>query len=116
MDNQIDMSDVIFKVNGKEVANLQAIEATYEAQDEGNEFKNGDNLRLYNNQYSFTMKNVQINPDYINKIRSLDSHYTILMTGYDLPRGKRLPKKKRIRNKWIKKYGRAVTYENCVIR
>lgn len=107
--DSINMGDIVVTVDGRAIGSIQSIEYTSEL-----EVKNGDNLKFFNREYSGTMKNVEINTEFISTLTPRQ-YYTVIGKGYNLPRGNRLPKKKRIRKKWMKKYIREFTLENCVI-
>lgn len=106
--------NVTFSINGVKMGTLQAADLTTEYIPE-REFKNGDNLRLFNREYTVTMEDVQFSKEFFNTILPTNKRYKVVGTGYKYPRGNKLPKKKRIRNKWIKKYQHEFVLDDCLI-
>lgn len=88
---------------------VASINKTIERKPENTLEQDGDNLLLKTGlSGTIEMKDVEFLGAFHGNGQSLfDQHQrvNIEMTGYRLPRGKRFPKKKRIRNKWKKKYG-----------
>jgi hypothetical protein len=103
--------NAIFTLNGNVVAEMQTLNLKT-ATDEI-ELKNNKNFKLCNHEYTATLENVQISEEFVGKLISKNKKFTVVCSGTKLPRGRVLPKKKRIRNKWIKKYKREMILENC---
>lgn len=111
----IQMGDnVTFFINGQKMGTMQTANLATEYIPE-KKFQNGDNLTLINNKYTVTMEDVQLSKEFFNTILPTNKRYKVVGTGYKYPRGKKLPKKKRIRNKWIKKYQHEFVLDDCVI-
>lgn len=106
-------ADVIFTIDGKEVSQLQSFEIDAEPEiNREREFKNGDNLILSNREFTVTMEDVEFR--IMDKFFTYDNKFTVVGTGCKYPRGNKLPKKKRIRNKWKKKYEYTFELNDCV--
>ena len=110
MGNDAEISSVFMIFNDERVE-LESINAEiiYNSE-EAKEIKFG------NRNFSGTMSNVKINKDSLGVVIPSMKEYTVVLTGVLLPRGNKLPKRKRIRNKWIKKYSVTRTFENCLIK
>lgn len=90
---------------------------TFHYEPEKKELKDGENLSLFSlsNGATIHMENAHINTDFLDTFIAKDRKFRVEGTGYKYPRGNTLPKKKRIRKKWMKKYHRSFIYDNCVI-
>lgn len=109
-----DTADVTFFLDGKQIGNVQTIDLSNLAeQTKEKQIKDGDTVMLFNREYSMTLENVEVDPNFINKLLPTNQLYTLVGTSIKYPRGNNLPKKKRIRNKWIKKYHKQFELENC---
>lgn len=110
MNNGIELGYAVFYVNGKEMGTLNSIETKVELNNEVLDYKK--DFRFSNKEYIGTLENVEISKDFVNLFPSSDQKYKLVATSYNLPRGNRLPKKKRVRNKWMKKYVKSVEFDN----
>lgn len=106
-------SDVIVMFDGEKLGELQTFNADISNIPENKEIKNGDNMKLFNREYSMTLENVQINPDFVGNLINMNTAFTVKGTGYKLPRGNKLSKKKRLRKKWMKRYSYDFEFDNC---
>lgn len=106
-------SDFLITLNGKPIGNMQSADLTLKPKEK--EIKNRENLTLFNRDMSCTIKNVEVEPDFIGKLLPVNKTYTVIGKGYRLPRGNGLPKKKRIRKKWMKKYVHDFRLDNCIM-
>lgn len=107
-------TDIFFTVNGNVIGSIQSVDLKYEPEEI--EIKNGENITLFNREFSCTLEDVEINEEFIGKLFPSNKTFTVVGTGYKLPKGNKLPKKKRIRKKWMKKYGHEFKLEDCIIR
>lgn len=103
-------TDAVFMIDGKEICKLTPLNLEADIERE-REIKSGDDLKLFNKNYAITMTNVQVNPEFAHKL-IIDQKFKVVGEGYKFPRN-RLPKKKRIRNKWLKKYKREFVLDDC---
>ncbi|QRV11347.1 hypothetical protein JR311_20190 (plasmid) [Bacillus velezensis] len=99
-------SDVICTIGGEIIGSFQSAKVKVER-----EIKSGDNITLFNKEFSCTLKNVEVE----GELLPYNKTYTLFGTIYKLPRGKELPKKKRIRKKWTKKYKQDFRLDNCIL-
>ncbi|KDN91290.1 hypothetical protein MF621_004094 (plasmid) [Bacillus velezensis] len=106
----INGSDVICTIGGKVIGSFQCAKVEVER-----EVKSGDSITLFNKEFSCTLKNVEVNKEFEGKILPYNKTYNLFGTVYKLPRGKELPKKKRIRKKWMKKYRQDFRLDNCIL-
>jgi hypothetical protein len=111
MNPEFKMSDAIFILDGKVIGEMQTLNAKVETEEI--ELKPNEYFKLFNNGFTATLENVQISEEFIGKFIPKNKKFTVVCSGTKLPRGRILPKKKRIRNKWIKKYKREMVLENC---
>lgn len=110
MNNGIEMGDMVFFVDGKEIGALNVIEAKVELNND--ELDNSKDFRFSNREYTGTLSNVKIDSAFKDKMADNIQKFTLVAESYNFPRGNKLPKKKRIRNKWMKKYYEKHTFEN----
>lgn len=101
-----------FMINGKVICDVKPVEV--ECKPATRELKNESKLFTYSREYSATLKDVRFDQDRVHKF-SEDIKFTLTGQRYDFPRGNKLPKKKRIRKKWKKKYLKEFTLDNCTI-
>lgn len=106
-------ADIFFTVNGSMMGSIQSVDLKYEPEEK--EIKNGENLTLFNREFTCTLEDVKINEEFIGTIFPSDKTFTVVGTGYKFPRGNKLPKKKRIHKKWMKKYCHEFKLDNCKI-
>lgn len=109
--NMINSADVVFTIDGKAIGELQ----TVALKPKEIEIKNYDSMSLFNKDFTLTMRDVKVNPEFIGKMFPENKMFTVVVVGYNLPRGNRLPKKKRLRKKWMKKYRKEFKLEDCII-
>lgn len=81
------------------------------------EVRNGDGLTFLSlrNGASVKLNSVEIDKNLIGNTISNHQEFSICGIGYHLPRRNKLPKKKRLRKKWLKKYGKEFIIDRCVI-
>jgi flagellar basal body P-ring protein FlgI len=111
MNPEFKTANAIFVLDGKVIGEMQTLNAKVETEEI--ELKNNENFKLFNHEYTATLENVQISEEFVGKLISKNKKFTVVCSGTKIPRGRVLPKKKRIRNKWIKKYKREMVLENC---
>jgi hypothetical protein len=71
-------------------------------------------ISFHTGSLSGTLNDVKINREFVGLVTKpypLD----VVLSGYNLPRGNKLPKRKRIREKWIKKYFIEKTIYNATL-
>jgi|SRR6185312_9798133 len=110
MNNGIDLEEVVFFIDGKEIGTLNTIEARVDINNE--KMNNKKDFRFSNREYFGTLENVEINKGFKDVIMNNSQKFTLVTESFNYPRGNKLPKKKRIRNKWMKKYYEKHTFEN----
>lgn len=116
----IDIRDVLVTFDGKEIGTMQTSDIRVDTAPKDDEvgyreYKNGETLNVFNREYSMTLENVEINEDFIGILMPRDRKFTLIGTGFYLPRGTKVPKKKRLHKKWVKKYQKSFTLNDCVI-
>ncbi|WP_405101747.1 hypothetical protein [Oceanobacillus sp. FSL H7-0719] len=101
-------------LDGESIGKMQSAEVNMLT--EYKHIKNGDNLTMFSfansTSYSINLKNVQLNKEYLKSEIDKSILYKVVGTGYKLPRGNKLPKRKRIRQKWKKKYSYGLEIDN----
>lgn len=115
MFGESDLANVMFFMDGKKIGETQSINlntVTQELSKEERVFSRGDTLQLLSSGVSITVENVQISEDFFKYVPT--QPYTVVATGYHYPRDRK-PKTKRLRKKWMKKYGKEMTFHNCYI-
>lgn len=114
----MNLSEIDVLVDGKKIGKMQTPEVNIEYEDQ--ELRNSNGMVLHtftrSKTYSIELQNVQIDKGFINQTIDKSRGYKVVGEGYKLPRGNKLPKKKRIRKKWKKKYGYTFELDNCYIR
>lgn len=116
MNNGIELEDVTFHMNGEPIKTINATMAKIEcSSSESKVLEDGSSFRFTNRSYSGTLNNVQISGEFKGMILDSTQRFTVIAENYNLPRGNQLPKKKRIRNKWMKKYYREIEMENVYL-
>ncbi|AKO92005.1 hypothetical protein BEH_07760 [Priestia filamentosa] len=77
--------------------------------------KDGDSFSFHSSGgWSMGLQNVELDDSWDNLVRT-HPRFDATVSSIQLPKGKtKVPKKKRIQKKWKKRYGREVTYKNCV--
>jgi hypothetical protein len=118
MINRFNGADVTFSINGTTIGTLQSFDSKVEyINTPEKEIKNGDNLSMFSlsRGATITMEDVEISGDFVKSFLPNNQTYKVVATKQNYPRGNKLPKKKRIRNKWIKKYHQEITLDNCVL-
>jgi hypothetical protein len=115
-ENKIKASDVILSFDGKEMSfqSTQLTHAYEPLKDEDIEINNGDSIKVGNFGATITLDSISL-LDISPLLMPADNLYTVEFTGYRLPKGVKMPKKKRLRKKFMKKYGYQRTFENCYI-
>jgi hypothetical protein len=116
--NVLNGTEVTFMFNGEKVGSTQTIDSSVEyINSPEKQIKNGENLSLLSvsRGISITCENVQISPEFTNMFFPKNKKYKVVGTGYKYPRGNKLPKKKRISKKWIRKYQHEFVLNDCII-
>lgn len=103
-----------FFINGEPVKKLDVSMADIEYSSPAEEFaiKDGQDLRFTSKSYSGTLENVQISSEFKDMIIDSSQHFKVVAESFSFPRGNKLPKKKRIRKKWMKKYYKKIELDN----
>ncbi|MGD6876924.1 hypothetical protein [Bacillus infantis] len=109
------ISKITWSFDGVEMGELTSISAEVNHYPPKKEIHNGEDVKFSNREYTGTLNNVQIDPIFADKFLSGTQAFDIVGEGYKLPRGSRLPKKKRIRKKWMKKYAYNFKLNNCFL-
>lgn len=112
MSNGCDLGDVTFFINGEAIGTLNAIDIEIDALDTDSttceEFRFPKTL-------AGTFTDVKINERFMGLLPYNDHKFKFIAESYNLPRGNKLPKKKRIRLKWLKKYYKKIELDNVTI-
>jgi hypothetical protein len=111
-------ADVTFSINGKTIGTLQSFDTEIDVISiPEKEIKNGDNLSMLSlsRGATITMEDIEISKDFVGSFLPMNQTFKVIATKVNYPRGNKLPKKKRIRNKWIKKYHWETVLNDCVI-
>lgn len=98
--------------------NTIAVDATYERNIIHADYGKGDSITGLHWGTGFgtmQLRDAKIGEGLLELAKD-EQMFTIRMSGTLLPRGNKLPKKKRIRNKWMKKYVREYEFKNCSIK
>lgn len=103
---------LIYAFNGVPIAEMESVKT---AQVIHKEIKNGEDFAIYNKETTVKMENVQFDEGQLTKLILPNETLTAIGTGYKFPRGKNFPKKKRIRKKWMKKYGYKFELKDCMV-
>jgi hypothetical protein len=109
--------NVSIMIDGKEVGTTtsDSINVEYER----GELKSGNNIPVYtyikSMTYSTSLKDVSFDSSFFNKHKP-ENMYKLVATGWKLPKGKRMPKTKRILKKYKKKYTYTMEFDNVVLR
>lgn len=118
MNGEQNFAGVFVTVDGKKIGEVQSADLSHLSNKTTaleKELKNGEDMTLFNKNYAATFSNVEISEEFLNRLIPTNQRYTVVGTGHTYPRGNKLPKKKRIRNKWIKKYQHEFVLEDCMI-
>lgn len=114
MNNESELSDAILYIDGEKIMSLDAITASVDTTSlEENASDLSKKFMLSNKEHSVTLKDVEF--DYYNfkdMLVNPSQEYKLMMESRKYPRGNKLPRKKRIRNKWIKKYHKKFEFDN----
>lgn len=102
------LNDIVITVDGKPIGEIQSLDLSSKV-----DVEDKKDMTLMNRGFTATLENVEINPEFINMMRP--TKFTVVGVGCKLPRGNKLPKKKRIRKKWMKKYRQEFILENCIL-
>lgn len=96
---------------------LQSPDINVEVETERKYIKSPNHLKMYSFDKSRTvsidMRNVKTD---MNALLNNYTPYKLIGTGYRLPKGVKLPKTKRLRKKYFKKYGYKIELDNCYIK
>jgi hypothetical protein len=117
MNPEYDFSEITVSFNGKVIGNLEAISTEPIVCTPEIDLNEKEELKIINTNScaTVTLENFEINPEFVNTILPKDTLFKVIMTQANYPRGNKLPKKKRIRNKWIKKYHKEITWNDCMV-
>lgn len=110
-------SDIVMIANGEVIGNMESI--TYEAETkhvEEDNSKNDLSISLIEGRETLTLSDVEFGEEFAKLALGTEQEYTLVMSGIVSPRGNKMPKKKRIRNKWIKNYSVQRVFERCFIK
>ena len=111
-------TDITMFFDGKKIAGVQSIDMEIGRDVEMQSTQK--HLLFKGLQGTIEMKDVEIDMDFFNKmISNTEKRYDVVASGSKLiiPKGKKMPKKKRLRKKFIKKHTHKVetTYRNVTI-
>lgn len=111
------INEVIWFLNGEQVFSSEPVNVSVENIEIKRKVTEDDSdLWLRSKECEIELKNVEFNKDFIGEELQKDMSYTLVCESYKFPRGNKLPKKKRIRKKWLKKYRQEYVIEDCIIR
>lgn len=79
---------------------------------EQEDLRDRDSISFGNVEVVGTMSGIEFNKDYLSEIKS-GMRVDVVGSGIQLPPGKKMPKKKRLRKKWSKKYLKEFRFNNC---
>lgn len=65
--------------------------------------------------YTVHMEDIKINDDYLEMASDKDKLFKLVAEGWKLPKGRRMPKTKRLRKKYTKLYRYKITFEDVKI-
>lgn len=121
MGEKLNESDFVVTINGEKIDSLQSFKINLKKEkeierEEDIELINGKNMILFNREFTITLKDVEVEKEFLGKFFPCYTKFKIVGTAYKLPRGNKLPKKKRIRNKWLKKYQEIFEFNDCYIK
>ena len=105
---------VFFTINNTQAIEMESVKTTQTIQTD-KEIKNGEDIVIFNKETILRIENIQFDEKYAGKLIAPNQKYTVIGTGYKFPRGRSLPKKKRIRKKWMKKYSHEFELKDCMI-
>lgn len=112
MNNKNELSDVGFYIDGKPIGEASAMSIIGNVE---GDVGIGTSYKLFhsNENYEMTLEGAYANYDKLIEL-FLKPHAScnIIAESQNYPRGNKLPKKKRIRNKWIKKYHKRIEFDN----
>lgn len=114
MNDGLEIGDAFLFFNGEKIMDVTPIEIKVDLA-ESVTLNDTKELRFANRSYSGTFKNVEISDEFKGLVLDTTQTYTVIAESYNFPRGNKLPKKKRIRSKWMKKYYRKIELENVYI-
>lgn len=101
----IEANDVKFFVDGKSIGEVTAIDAKIDWKTE----PAPDLGKIH----EITLEGAYINYDRLTELfLESQARCKVVAESRKYPRGDKLPKKKRIRNKWIKKYHKQIEFDN----
>lgn len=110
------LTDILVTFGGKIIGTLEAINHTVVVERKEEEYVDlsQKNFTLMSPMgVTVDLKDVEIDPNFTGTLFSKERRLRVEAIGYKFPRGKKLPKKKRLRKKWMKKYGKKITLDNC---
>lgn len=102
------ISQVYF--NGEKVDGIESVE--FEMSEDFAINKNSSSMQSIKYEAVISSGNTIMSQEAIEEILLQKPKYLISGMYMNLPRGNRLPKKKRMRNKWIKKYSEEIVIED----
>ncbi|GIN25455.1 hypothetical protein [Bacillus licheniformis] len=102
---------VLFNINNTQAIEMESVKTTQTIQTD-KEIKNGEDIVIFNKETILRIENIQFDA---GKLTTPNQKFTVIGTGYKFPRGRSLPKKKRIRKKWMKKYSYEFELKDCMI-
>jgi hypothetical protein len=117
MNPEYSLGDATIHINGEVIGTLNAIDAKSIVCSPEVNLNEKEELKIINTNScaTLTIEKFEISPEFVNTILPKDKLFKVVMTQANYPRGNKLPKKKRIRNKWIKKYHKKITWNDCMI-
>lgn len=112
MNNGFEMGDVTLFLNGEAIGTTSSLEMTIGTTGDKIVKEKDRNPMFATRELTGTFENVAFSESFKDLFLNSTRKYTAIVESYNLPRGNRLPKKKRIRNKWMKKYYEKHTFKN----
>ena len=108
------LGEVLLFVDGKKLDTFQPMIIEKETIPSGGvTIESGDSVVLSSGRgVTMNLKNVQMD---VSAFFPYDKTFRVEYEGYKFPKGKKMPKSKRLRKKWKKKYFHKGTIEDCRI-
>ena len=112
MNPEFKPQDVMIFVNGEQITTAESIEVKIEKP-----LVNQMRCVSFGNKFqTIELTNVTFYPAFYETFMTGQEKFDIVGTGIKLPRGNRMPKRKRIQKKWRKKYARKFEILNCTFK
>lgn len=106
---------IIDTTTGEEIAAFDSIPMATEVEYvQSVDLSSQKDISFINREFTGTLRNVEVEPDFIGRLLS-GTRVDLVGWGIRLPRGKKMPKSKRLRKKWSKKYGEEFRFMDVLL-